>query len=189
MLIAFFAKAQDSLQVATQASVEKNLYGVQLGLINVSFQHETRLLRKVALHSEIGAELFFSTIYYYDPSIEDKKIAVFIPYISLEPRWYYGIDRRIRKEKNIKNNSSNYFSLKTSYLSGKTPLNKLDYKFQNAFVVTPKFGIRRSFAKHFNYEFSFGVGYQYNFFDKNSCRNCTQDVTALDIQTKIGYNF
>jgi hypothetical protein len=80
--------------------------------------------------------------------------------------------------------------LKTTYTSTDTPIfNNSIFKIVPALTVIPKFGIRRNFAKHFNYEFSFGVGYQYNIFDDKIGCNCSHENTDIDIQTRIGYNF
>lgn len=183
-LISLLAKAQE------KASVEKNLYGVQLGIVNASFYYETKLDRKITLRTEAGLELVSSTLEYDDPAIGDKTTTQFSPYLTLEPRWYYGLDRRKRLEKNTINNSSNYLSLRTSYWFNKSPLIKNgDIDIVPALSIIPKFGIRRVFAKHFNYEFSGGVGYQYNVFSNSEGCDCDHNNTAVDVQIRIGYDF
>lgn len=186
VLISFMAKAQEVEKV----SVEKSLYGAQLGLVSTSFYYETQLQRKIALRAEIGLVLGFATRDYEDPAIEDESSTLIVPYVTLEPRWYYGLDRRKRLGKKTYNNSSNYVSLATSYMSNKTPImNNGDFDVVSAITVVPKYGIRRAFAKHFNYEFSAGVGYQYNVFSETSGCNCDHNDVALDIQARIGYDF
>lgn len=185
VLLNLWAKAQETEKV----SVEKNLYGVQLGLINTSFQYETKLDRKITLLSELGFELGFSTKEFNNPDIEDQKATVITPYITLEPRLYHNLDRRTKLGRNTSHNSANYFALSTKYYSGTTPiLNTGDFNFVPSVSVIPKYGIRRAFAKNFNYEFSGGVGYQYNIFSNNEC-NCDHNNTTIDIQARIGYNF
>jgi hypothetical protein len=184
VLISFFAKAQE----AEKVSVEKNLYGVQLGLVSTSFYYETKLDRKTTLRTEAGLELGLATRDYVDPAIEDETSTLISPYLTLEPRWYYGLDRRTRLKKNTSNNNSNYISLRTTYMFSNTPLMKNNnFDVNPALLVIPKFGIRRVFAKHFNYEFSGGVGYQYNVFS-NGC-NCDHSETGVDLQIRIGYDF
>lgn len=184
VLLSFMAKAQE------EASVEKNLYGIQLGIINTSFYYETKLDRKIALRTEAGLELISSYREYDDSTIEDETTTQISPYLTLEPRWYYGLDRRKRLEKNIKNNSSNYISLSTSYVFNDAPLIKNgDIDIVSALYIIPKFGIRRVFAKHFNYEFSGGVGYKYNVFSKTKGCDCEHSNTAIDVQIRIGYDF
>ena len=44
-------------------------------------------------------------------------------------------------------------------------------------------------SKHFNYEFSAGVGYQYNIFSSSNGCNCDHNLTIVDVQARIGYDF
>lgn len=186
VVLCFSVKAQETEKV----SVEKNLYGVQLGLINTSFQYETKLDRKITLLGELGFELGFSTKEFNNPDIEDQKATAITPYITLEPRWYHNLDRRTKLGRNTDHNSANYFALSTKYYSGTTPiLNTGDFNFVSSVSVIPKYGIRRAFAKNFNYEFSGGVGYQYNIFSKTKGCYCDHNNTNIDIQARIGYNF
>ncbi|PKB16994.1 hypothetical protein [Flavobacterium sp. 5] len=186
VLISFLANAQEVEKV----SVEKSLFGVQLGLISASFYYEVQLQRKIVLRAEAGLDLITSTKDYEDPEIEDETATLISPYLSLEPRWYYGLDRRKRLGKKTFNNSSNYVSLETSYISNKTPLiNNSDFDVVSAITVIPKFGIRRAFGKHFNYEFSGGFGYQYNIFSTNKGCDCDHNNTTVDLQARIGYDF
>lgn len=184
VLMSFMVKAQE------EVSVEKKLLGIQLGYINTSFQYETKLDRKITLLSEVGITLATSKKDYVDPNIKDERVSVIAPYLNLEPRWYYGLDRREKFGRNTKHNSSNYVAFSTSYVSNKTPIvHSGNFDIVSALYVIPKYGIRRAFAKNFNYEFSAGLGYQYNIFSVNEGCNCDHADTVIDIQAKIGYNF
>lgn len=94
-------KAQETQEVE-KVSVNKNLYGLQLGIVNASFYFETKLQRKIALRAEAGLELVSSTIEYDDSMIEDETTSIISPYLAIEPRWYYGLDRRARLGKKHK---------------------------------------------------------------------------------------
>lgn len=186
VLISFIAKAQETQEV----SVAKNLYGAQLGLLSTGFYYETQLQRKISLRTEIGLTLVLSTKDYADTAIEDENATLIVPYVTLEPRWYYGLDRRKRLGKKTHNNSSNYVSLANTYFSNNTPIvNNGDFDVVSAITIIPKYGIRRAFAKHFNYEFSAGWGYQYNIFSNTNSCNCDHNQTEIDIQARIGYDF
>jgi hypothetical protein len=186
VLISFLAKAQEVEKV----SVEKSLFGAQLGLLSTGFYYEAQLQRKISLRTEIGFSLVLSSKDYADPAIKDETATLIVPYVTLEPRWYYGLDRRKRLGKNIYNNSSNYVSLANTYYSNNTPIiNNGNFDVVSAITVIPKYGIRRAFAKHFNYEFSAGFGYQYNIFSAASGCNCDHSITEIDIQARIGYDF
>ena len=185
VLISFLSKAQETQEV----SVEKNLYGAQLGLVSSSFYYETKLQRKIALRTEVGLALMGTTVESNDPAIKDKTDYFFLPYLSLEPRWYFGLDRRNRLKRNTYNNSSDFISLNTSFISGKTLFENNNLNPVSAVTIIPKYGMRRVFAKNFNYEFFTGVGYQYNIFSNEKGCNCDHNVVAIDFQVRIGYDF
>jgi hypothetical protein len=185
IITVFGVKAQDTIQ---KPSVAKSLNSVQLGLLNLSFNNESRLARKIVLHSELGVELGFISKKYNDPAIKDESATIVFPYISLEPRWYYSLDRRHKLGRNIGGNSANYIGLQTAYWSGKMLLvNTGNFDLVSSLRIVPKYGMRRSFGKHFNYEFSGGVGYKYNLASDNCA--CKKSETDYDIQARIGYNF
>lgn len=172
-------------------SVAKNLFGVQMGLLSASVLNETRLDRKFTLHSELGVVVGLYREKTNNSETNNKTQTLSLPYVAVEPRYYYGLDRRSRLGKNIKNNGSNYFSLATTYYAANLPLTNSSKtgKVFSSITFVPQFGIRRNFAKNFNYEFAFGIGHKYNFFNSNDGCNCSKNQTALDIQAKIGYNF
>ena len=189
LLLGFIVKAQDT-QELQNVSVEKNLYGVQFGLVNASFQYETKIDRKITLLTKVGLLLGVYVKEYNNPSIKDEKVTVVSPFLTVEPRYYYSLDRRNKLGKKTYNNSSNYFSIATSYLSNKTPLiHNGNFDIVSAITIIPKYGIRRAFAKHFNYEFSGGVGYLYYIFNESPGCICDHNNTTIDIQARIGYNF
>jgi hypothetical protein len=184
LILSSFVKAQETPKV----TVEERLYGVQLGTVSASFQYEIKLDRKITLITEVGLQLGFSTKEDNDPLINDETTTIISPYLTIEPRFYYSLDRRTKLGKKTYNNSANYFSLAASYFSNQTPLiNSGNIDIVSALSIIPRYGFRRTFAKHFNYEFSGGMGYQYNFFN-NSC-DCEHNNTTIDIQARIGYNF
>jgi hypothetical protein len=184
ILISLIAKAQDTQEV----SVEKNLNSIQLGLFSLSYQNETRLERKTTLRSEIGLATGTSTIEYSNGQKETSFLIV--PYVNIEPRWYYGLDRRSRLKKSTINNSSNYVSLLTSFVSSKTSLvNTKDFEVAPFINIIPEYGIRRSAGKHFYSECSAGIGYRHNFFDKSYTYTIDENEVMLDVQFKFGYIF
>jgi hypothetical protein len=185
VLLSIVVKAQEVQKV----SVEKNINSIQLGLFSLSFRNETKLDRKIALRSEIGFGTGHSTIEYSDGHKETSFLIV--PFVNVEPRWYYGLDRRSRLNRNTKNNSSNFVSLLTSFVSGRTALvNTKGFEAAPYILIVPEFGIRRtSPSGHFFSEYSAGYGYQHNFFDKSLCYRYGKDQSILDFQFKFGYIF
>lgn len=185
VLISFITKAQEVEKV----SVKKSLNSVQLGLLSLSFQNETRLDRKITLRSEIGLSTGTSIMEY--PDGKEEKSFLIVPFINIEPRWYYSLDRRSRLKKSTKNNSSNYVSLLTSFVSSRTALvNTKDFEAAPFIKIVPEFGIRRtSSSGHFFSDYSIGYGYQHNFFDKSFTYMYNENQAIVDFQFKFGYIF
>lgn len=184
ILISFLAKAQE------EVSVEDNLNSIQLGIgtFSFSYQNETRLDRKVTLNSEIGLVTGISEIEYSDG--QKERSFLLVPFVNVEPRWYYSLDRRNRLKRNTKNNSSNYFSLSTTFISSRTAIvNTKGFEAAPLITVIPEYGIRRSIGKHVFWEYSAGIGYQHNFFKKKYIYSADENEVAIDLKFKIGYIF
>jgi hypothetical protein len=166
------------------ATVEKSIFNVQTGPVGLWVSNESRLSNTIALRTEIGLELWTYDSYY------EGSGTFFAPSISLEPRWYYNIEKRSTEGKHTANNSANFVTIAFEYFPdlftvGSHP----EYVYvPNQLTIIPKWGIRRAIAgSRFNYELGAGIGYIGNLSDTNS-RLSTPDV-ALDLHARIGYTF
>ena len=133
-------------------SVEKSILSIQTGYFGTWINHELKLHNQFALRTEVGSEyrLKFSIKQNFD-SLKNQ-VSIF-----LEPKYYFNLTKREKKDKNIKNNAGNYISLRTNF----NILNNLENKKVYFHTLTPTFGIRRNITSHFNIEFSFGCGLSY----------------------------
>lgn len=159
-------------------SVEKSIFGVQAGLLGAFAYNESKLSNNVALRSEIGMlmGLWGGTSY-------PKTGIAFTPTVSIEPRYYYNLKRRLKKEKSIVNNSANYFSLKTNYNPDLFVIsNYKNQRVNNHITIVPKWGLRRNIGENFDFEVSTGVGYIYDF-------DVKRGSGYLDLGVRIGYRF
>ncbi|CAM2843811.1 hypothetical protein [Flavobacterium frigoris] len=180
--ISFFSKAQH------QVSVEESLNSVQLGLLSLSYQNEVKLERTMTLRSEIGLISGYSIKESADG--QKEKSYVIVPFINVEPRWYYNLDRRSRLGKDTKNNCANYFSLLTSFASSGTALvNTKDFETAPTLSIIPEYGLRRAIGKHFFTEYSAGIGYRHNFLKKEYFYTVDENEIFFDFQFKVGYIF
>ena len=180
LFIIFFLRILFCNAQQSEVSVEKNMYGVQLGLVGLHLHNETKLERKFALRSEVSVSL---VSFHGNSDNIDYLVA---PSFVVEPRFYYGLDRRSRLGKNTKHNGSNFISLKSRYQTNWLLTESDTYDIVPYISFTPMYGIRRNFAKNINYEFSFGLGYLR---DLEKAINRGQNNLLLDIQVRIGYNF
>lgn len=151
----FAINAQETVSEQTKAGVEKSVFSVQTGLVGIWANNEFRLSNQFALRTEIGLELLSFDYAYTD---ETKYGAA--PSISIEPKWYYNLEKRVRKGRNIAGNSGNAFSVRINYLSPNTFLisDIENYKGVDQLNIIPKWSIRRVYGKHFIFETGFGLG-------------------------------
>lgn len=169
---------------AQDVSVEKSVFGLQTGLIGVWAHHEAKLNNAIALRSEIGLDAGF-----FGGSWWDETLIVLAPSITVEPRWYYNLNRRVAKNKRIDGNSGNFISIKSTYLPDWFVISNSN----NVSVIehvqfVPTYGLKRNIGKHWQYEAGFGLGYRYLFLKQyGSLHN--QSELAANLHLRIGYRF
>lgn len=169
------AKAQDS-------SVEKSVFGAQVGFLGIWAHNEARLFNQIALRTELG---FDSGI--WGGSFYDKTGYVFTPVITAEPRWYYNLNNRKAKSKRIDGNSGNFLSLKTSYHPDWFVISNYEnISIVSDLSIVPTWGIRRNIGKHINYEAGIGLGYR-RIFAKSAGYLKDEDDLAVNLHLRIGY--
>lgn len=166
------------------ASVENSTFGIQTGFLGIWGHNEAKLSDQIALRSELG---FDSGI--WGGSFYDKTGYVFTPVITLEPRWYYNLNKRVKKDRRIDGNSGNFVSLKTSYHPHWFVIsNYHDISIVSDIAIIPTWGIRRNIGNHFTYETGIGIGYVY-YFAKAAGYLEDKSEVAVNLHLRIGYRF
>jgi len=165
------------------ASVEQSIFGIQTGFLGVWVHNEFKLSNQIALRSEIGLDSGFT---FNERSRTDFFLA---PAITLEPRWYYNLNKRESKSKRIDGNSGNFLALKTTYHPDLfTLFNKEDLNLLSDISIIPTWGIRRNIGKHFHYEAGLGIGYRIYFTPDDEFYEGLNGFTE-NIHLRIGYRF
>lgn len=161
-------------------SVEKSIFGIQIGILGVWVHNEARLSDKFALRTEIGL----------DSGFKNEDFLMF-PTISLEPKFYYNLNKRLSKSKAISGNNGNFLSLKTSYHPDWFVVSESDsYNISNQISVIPTWGMRRNLGNHFNYELGIGVGWNHEFAETiNGYKYEAENDVGINLLAKIGYRF
>lgn len=170
-----FAKAQDT----PNASVEKSIFGVQLGLLGVWVHNEARLSDKFALRSEIG---FNAGILHSD--------FFMAPVISVAPKYYYNLSKRLEKGKDISGNSGNFLSIQTNYSPDWFIVASDNVNVTNQISIVPTWGMRRNIGNHFNYELGAGIGWLHEFAETvNGYKYEADNLLTINLNARIGYRF
>ncbi len=135
---------------------------MQIGALGIWLNNEYGLTDKITLSSEIGLNSSFFGGFSYD-----KTGIVLAPTITVEPKYYYNLQKRKDNGKNSTNNNGNYFSLKTScspdwfVISNYDNINIVP---QISFI--PSCGFKRNISKKLMYEIGTGFGYTHIFTKK-----------------------
>lgn len=164
--------------------VEKSIFNVQTGFLGVFVNNESRLAERFTLRSEIGLDSGFF--------IEGNGSNTFFmtPIVTLEPRFYYNINKRARNDKQTANNSANFVTTSIRFAPDAFVISNIDnIKVFNQIAFIPKWGIRRSIGtSNFNYELGAGLGYSH-IFRKNEGYAKDLKQAVLDLHLRIGYTF
>ena len=165
-------------------SVEQSTYGIQTGVLGIWAHNEAKLSNQIALRAEIGMDAEF-----YGGSSYLKNAFLMTPVIRLEPRWYYNLEKRVLKSKNIKGNSANFLTLQTSYRPNWFVISNYEnVEVGDQISIIPTWGIKRNIGNHFTYETGIGIGYRYIFAKSVGYLENLGEAT-LNLHLRIGYRF
>lgn len=165
-------------------SVEKSIYGIQTGVLGIWGYREVKLSRELALREELGFDTGI-----FGGSFYPKTGYLIVPVLTLEPRWYYNLEKRHSNSKSIAGNSGNFLSLQTSFRPNWFSISNYEnIKIVNQISVIPTWGIRRNLGKHFNFETGIGLGVRY-YFAKNQGYINNVSKAAINLNLRVGYNF
>ncbi|WP_299526015.1 hypothetical protein [Winogradskyella sp.] len=181
VLILFIATLKSTAQ---QASVEKSTFGIQTGFLGVWAHNESKLSNTIALRSELGLDAAI-----YSNNFVGSRGFILVPAITLEPRWYYNLNKRVSKNRRIDGNSGNFISIKTTYHPD-VVIGSLDdnVTFISDISIIPTWGIRRNVGKHFTYETGIGIGYVH-YFEEDNVILPEESGLALNLHLRIGFRF
>ena len=173
-----------NLLAQKDASVEESIYGVQLRLLGLSGHNERRLSDQFALRTEVGFSGGIGQGFY-----ERDVFFILIPEISVAGRWYYNLQKRLDKGRNISKNSGNFIALKLGYQPDWFKISSEDnIDLKNSVYSSLKWGIKRTILKHLTYEAGIGLGVG-AYFDHYQGENFTTTYGFLDLHLRIGYTF
>ena len=146
---------------AFSQEVEKSIYGIQTGILGGWLSHEWRFSHHWVLHSELGLDGSLIGI------VHEGDFPVFVPTVSVEPRWYYNLPKRKVESGDTFHNAGNFTALSFEWYPNWFSLsNQENVKVKDGFFIIPTWGIRRNINWHFYYELGAGVGFSINGLDE-----------------------
>ncbi len=171
---------------AQEASVEKSIYGIQTGFWGVWGYNETKLSPEWALRSEVG-------LFDYLGLVEGLNLE---PVLTVEPRLYFKLKKRLAKGKRIDRNSSSFFGLKTRFRPDlfNVPVDTYRTQKNPSIAFIPTIGSRKNIGAHLNYELGFGLGVEYfqkgwdAYFNGGNQETESKLFYAFNIHLRFGFN-
>ncbi len=140
-----------TLNAQEVSKVKDNLF--RINILNPGLTFEKAVGRKETLCLDANLSLTYTT-----------SVATGIaktPFVRLQFREYYNLNRRIAKNKNILNNSGNYIALNNSYYF-KT-INDNDFIYiDDGFNIGTTWGMQRTYKSGLNINFNTGLGYNFS---------------------------
>lgn len=186
IIFIFLFCLSSSLAQSQRASVEKSVSGVQTGFLGIWVHNEFKLSNRIALRIELGFDGGFFGGIGFDSRNGNFLLA---PVFTVEPRWYYNLNKRNKKSKRIDGNSANFITLQTSFNPDWFLISNVkNVSIDSQVSFIPTWGIRRNIANHFNFEAGAGLGYIL-YFERNFGRRNSYGGAAINIQVRIGYRF
>lgn len=111
------------------------------------------------------------------------------PVITLEPRWYYNLEKRQSKSRSIAGNSGNFLTIQTSYHPNWFTISNYDnVEIVNQISVITTWGIKRNIGQHFTYETGIGIGFTH-YFAKSEGYASDESSAAIKLHLRLGYRF
>lgn len=160
-----------------KATLENNVFGINIGLNPISIYDEARLTPNSSLRAEAGFGFYIASA----PVGNEWGI---LPNISLEYKYYYNLKRRIKKGKRIDGNSGNFIAIGSIYTLSEIAGN-YRYKSESAGGAMINYGARRMIGQNFNFEWAAGALIPYDGFNTNQ----VSVANVLMVKVGIGYIF
>jgi hypothetical protein len=132
--------------------LENNLF--KINVLSPGITYEMALSGNTTLSSDLNISIGFSS----NNNTGNHLLAT--PYLREQYRYYYNIENRNSKDKNIKNNSANFIALNGSYYL--KPIGNSEYvSVYDGFTVAPIWGLQRTYVSGLNIGLIAGPGYNF----------------------------
>ncbi len=119
----------------------------------LSFAYELPLSNKFVWENAIGTGMGMSAE--NSSATYSLDIVKPVPFLKSKLKFVYNINKRIEKEKNIRNNAGNYIALQTKYSFGRSA----NSTYNRSMLTELHWGIQRDLGGNFLFNTHIGLGY------------------------------
>lgn len=147
LIVVTFCNAQNNDNNATALGT------VNLGLHGAEFSYELPLSNSFMWENSLGLGMGSRASSNSNASYTFVLDAP-VPYFKSELKYVYNRNKRVRKNRSVRNNSGNYIGLQTKYSFG----NQGYFDLNETLLTEFHWGIQRSLGKRFLFNFHLGVG-------------------------------
>ncbi len=147
----------DEQPFAAPASTEAT-HSVSLDIpmgANLHYAYELPIARRATVIGRIGA--YASVVWGYNMFFGNYSYWSIFPSIDIEPRFYYGLDRREAHGRNTEGNAGSFIALNIKNILPFGYISDPGIGFSGATVFTPQWGLRRVWGGHWLFEFTTGI--------------------------------
>lgn len=199
LLVAPFAASAQSQNFAQKPRVEAG-HSVSLDLMGLHYGYELPVSRTFSLIGRVGGN--FGATWYNSRggnwrtgnAVPWGDYWMITPSVEIEPRWYYGLDRRERHGRSSFGNAGSFVSVNIQsrfpgYISDK------GFDMDGVTFFSPTWGMRRMWGGHWMFEFTAGArlgvthdGHWWKSAGGISCDKRTP-LDYLNFNVRFGYSF
>jgi hypothetical protein len=184
------ANAQERFDETTRTGAN---HSVSVDLLGLHYAYELPIGRTATIIGRVGANFGAA---WTGAGGGDWRTGIGVPWgnfrmiapsIDIEPRWYYGLDRRKNHGRGTFGNSGSFLSLRAQ---GRFPYYISDYDsgWDDMMVfVSPVWGLRRVWNDHWLFEFTAGA--RLGVTDGSRWFNDGNALNYLDVGVRFGYTF
>ncbi len=158
--VALMTTISANTQTPTRPSAEAT-QSIQLSLMGLHYAYELPLARRMTLTGRVGADVGIAV----DGNLfgNNRTTWMAAPTIDIEPRYYYGLDRRAAHGRSTYGNAGSFLTLCVKNMIPGWSSDK-GTKPVGATFIAPMWGLRRMWGEHWLFEFtagaSFGIGWK-----------------------------
>ncbi len=128
---------------------------VQLSILGLHYAHELPLARRMTLTGRVGADVGIAV----DGDLFGNHTTTWMaaPTIDIEPRFYYGLDRRASLGRSTVGNAGSFLALRVKNMMPLGWSSDKGAKPVGATFIAPMWGMRRLWGEHWQFEFTAGA--------------------------------